>query len=160
MKILVVFHSKTGNTRKFAKMISERLIAEGHHVDSHELETVEPLNPKASPTSMNFELRNAPDPKDYEVVIAGSPVWAFRSAPLILKYIKETQSIKGVKLLPFFTMGFPLKGMGGTGAVNQLLRFALPKGAIPLKASIITYMLSKPDLQMERETARISELLR
>jgi flavodoxin len=160
MKILVVFHSKTGNTRKFATMIADRLAAEGHHVDSHELETVEPLNPKEPPTTMNFELRNAPNPQDYDVVIAGSPVWAFRSAPLILKYIMEASTLKGVKLLPIYTMGFPLKGMGGTGAVNQLLKIALPKGAIPLKASIITYMLSKPDLQMERETARISELLR
>lgn len=160
MKALIVLYSKTNHTKDFAEKIAQQIRSNGHEADIHLLETVIPVPANMNPTSMDFELKPVPNVADYDYLLVGTPVWAFRSAPFVLKYLSGLGSLKGKKVIPFVTMGFPWAFLGGTAAVSKIANLALSKGAIPLKGSVITYMLSKPQEIMEREAQRIGQSIR
>ncbi|MEF3693908.1 MAG: hypothetical protein V3576_01000 [Candidatus Cloacimonadota bacterium] len=160
MKALIVLYSKTNHTKGFAEKIAQQIRSNGHEADIHLLETVIPVPDNMNPTSMDFELKPVPDVAVYDYLLVGTPVWAFRSAPFVLKYLSGLGSLKGKKVIPFVTMGFPWAFLGGTAAVSKIANLALSKGAIPLKGSVVTYMLSKPQEIMEREAQRIGQSIR
>ncbi len=160
MKAMIVIFSKTGHTREFAEKIAEQIRSNGNEADIHNLETVQPIPENMNPTSMDFELKPTPDLAGYDYLLVGTPVWAFRAAPFVLKYLKGLDNLKGKKVIPFVTMGFPWAFLGGSAAIGKIANLALSKGAIPLKGSVITYLLSKPHELMDREAQRIGIAIR
>lgn len=160
MKALIVVYSKTGHTREFAQKIALQIKENGNEADIHILETVQPVADNMNPTSMDFELKPVPEISSYDYLLVGTPVWAFRSAPFVLKYLSGLGNLKGKKVIPFVTMGFPWAFLGGSAAVGKIANLALSKGAIPLKGSVVTYMLSKPQEIMDREAQRIGQAIR
>lgn len=106
MKSLVVFYSRTGTTKKVAIEIAHKLGAE--------LEEIIDLKDrkgaigwlsggkdafKKNPTEIKKIEKN---PKDYDLVVVGTPVWASTMAPAIRVYL-STAKIK--KAAFFVTMG-------------------------------------------------------
>ena len=159
MKALVIYFSHSGQTSKFAQMIATKLTAAGHQADMFELKVTGSVDTNPRQNLDSIKLQAIPQAADYDLICIGTPVWGFQPAPYAIKALKEMTGLKGKKVVPFVSMGFPLAGMGGTGSLRKLAKLAAEKGAIPQKGSVITHMLSKPELQMSRESDRIAKLI-
>ena len=108
MKSLVAYYSFTGKTRLAAQAIAKALNAT--------LVEVEERRPVPMPfvyvsggfrAFMNWGSKIKPldvDLKQYERIIIGSPMWAYRPAPAINSFIYQT-NFEGRSVIPFFTMG-------------------------------------------------------
>jgi flavodoxin len=92
-KILIVYYSLTGSTRFIAETLEEELEA-----DILELKPIKELNPdsgmkfmwggaqarmKKKPELENFEI----SPLEYDLVILGTPVWAWTFNPAIRSFL-------------------------------------------------------------------------
>ena len=94
-KILIVYYSLTGNTRFIAETIKDILKA-----DIQEIKPIKDVKPKGA---MKFfwggykaTMKKKPelepiekDPKDYDVIIIGTPVWVWTIAPPIRSFLSE-----------------------------------------------------------------------
>ena len=94
-KILVVYYSLTGNTKLIAETIAESINA-----DILALKPVKELNPesgmrffwggaqstmKKKPKLKEFDI----NPIDYELIILGTPVWAWKFSPPIRSFLSK-----------------------------------------------------------------------
>ncbi len=136
MKICIITHSKTGNTRKMANLAADILQSEGHSVDLVDLQTQKPVEGWQPGNRFAFEITNQPDIGAYDVILAGGPVWAFSISPVIQKCIMQFPPLRGKTFIPFTTMGFRYKWLGGDRSLKQLNRSALEKGAV-IKPGIV-----------------------
>lgn len=160
MKIAILVHSKTGNTRKFADRLFEKLIADGHNVNLTQLETTVPVKEVSILNKQEISFTNLPDITDAEAVLFGGPVWAFGSSPVIDAAIRKLGNLKGKTTISFVTMRFPLKGMGGKAAIRKMDREAGTKGAKVLPGSICREMWHRLDEEIAKETERIAAILK
>jgi flavodoxin len=111
MKSLVVYYSRTGKTR----LVAERIAAElGSDIEEIiDLKSREGKLGWMSATrdaSSEKETQIAPTkkiPKDYDLLIIGTPVWAFNLTPAIRTYIKNND-LSRKKVALFFTFGIRL----------------------------------------------------
>lgn len=106
-KILVVFHSYTGNTRMVAQMIKDK-------IDCDILELI-PLKPFSSDyqevvdkyqnnsikeicelENINIDLNN------YDTIILGSPVWWYTLSPVVTTFLKQN-NLENKIIFPFAT---------------------------------------------------------
>jgi len=95
LKTLVVFYSKTGNTKIVAEAVIKELGCE-----SAELGYDEKAN----------AIQGAVDPSGYERVILMCPIWAFSLAEPVKLYLKEHgKSIKSYSLIVTYSL-FGLRG--------------------------------------------------
>ncbi len=108
MKSLIVYYSRTGNTRFVAETIAAEIGAD--------VEEVVDLKKRSGPLGFLIggkdalqgkETKISPTTKipiDYELVIFGTPVWAGKPAPAINTYLKKT-NFSGTKVAAYFTKG-------------------------------------------------------
>jgi len=113
-KILVVYYSRTGTTKKVAEELSKKLKA-----DSKEL--IDLKNRKGavgyilagSDATLKKKTKlkkTRKDPGKYECIIIGTPVWAWSMTPAVRTYIlKNKKKLKASKVAFFCTMS----GMAG-----------------------------------------------
>jgi flavodoxin len=109
MKILVAYYSRTNLSKKIATIISEKLKADldeiidkksrsgakGYIIGGRDAI-------KRLLTKISYKL----DPKEYDLVIIGGPVWAWTISPAIRTYMdKNSDSLKIKKLAFFATQG-------------------------------------------------------
>ena len=91
MRAVVVYYSRTGNTK-----IAAEAIAKGLGCDIEEILDQKKrkglvgtagayLNPKAETTIQ--EMRH--DPMDYDVVIVGTPIWWYTVTPAVIAFLKK-----------------------------------------------------------------------
>jgi flavodoxin len=95
MKSLVVFYSKTGNTRKIGKRIAKILGA-----DFDEIIDPEGKGEKSAGKSADIEVGFSKDPSVYDLVVIGSPVWGFSVPPPTKSYIRKNR--KSIDKVAFF----------------------------------------------------------
>jgi flavodoxin len=107
-KILIIFYSRTGVTKKIAEVIKRRLGAESEEIISLKnrqgaigyllsgLEASRKTLAKIKPAVIN--------PADYDLVIIGTPIWAWNLSSPVRAYLTE-QSGKFKKVAFFCTMG-------------------------------------------------------
>lgn len=105
---IVVYYSYTGNTRKIAQIIKERL-----NCDILELEPIEPYS-KDYDLVVREEQNNASSGKLreyketnidlslYDTIILGSPVWWYSIAPVIRCFLSKND-LSGKTIIPFAT---------------------------------------------------------
>ncbi len=113
MKIGMVYYSRTGNTRKVAKILEEKLKEKNAEVDCIEIEHVKKPGffsaGKASMKKLELPMKNTTFiMKNYDVVLTGTPTWAGRPAPFITTFIKNAENIKGKKVAVFGTGSSPI----------------------------------------------------
>ncbi|MGE5606712.1 MAG: flavodoxin family protein [Bacteroidota bacterium] len=157
MKIGIIFHSKTGTTLGFGHLIGGTLREGGHQVELVDLQTDAPVNFGSVRSAPPFKVTNLPDGSKYEALLVGGPVWAFSASPVIYAAVKELKNIKGKKVLPFVTMGFPLPGMGGKQAIALLDKELTAAGAIVLPGVIIPKMFHDYQKLMAETAQKIKE---
>lgn len=125
-KVLIAYYSYTGNTRKVAEAIHERIGG-----DLFEIETVEtyPSEYKDMALQAKLELANNIHPKlkakvknmaEYDVVFIGSPNWWGNIASAVSSFMAEND-LKGKKVIPFITHG----GRGEQNTIKGMKRKCL-----------------------------------
>jgi flavodoxin len=107
MKILLVYYSRTNNTRKISEEISTKL-----NCDIEEIRDLKERSGKLNYLKYGYEairsketqiedMKN--DPSDYDLVIVGTPVWASTMATPVLTYLnKNKNKIKDLAILITF----------------------------------------------------------
>ena len=125
VKTLVVFYSLDGNTRSIAKTIQQKLDA-----DILELRLKKPINPKSFFKYFwgGFQVisRSRPqllpldkDPRDYQLIFIGTPVWAGNYVSAFRTFLSSVE-IKRKKIALFCCCG------GQNGKTIDRLKKALP----------------------------------
>ena len=108
MKNLVVYYSRTNNTKIVAQTIKNEIGADLLEIKDKTNRSgplgyikgaIDALREKN--TGIEYEKVNL---KDYDIVYIGTPVWASKPAPAILEFIREND-FRGVKVVTFATMG-------------------------------------------------------
>ncbi len=156
MKTLVVYYSKSGNTRRVAEEIAKALGA-----DTEEL--IEVGTKRSGFFGFLFAgrdgMRGRPSkiepgkkrPADYDLVVVGSPVWGWNLVPAVRSYLGAVD-LKGKPVAFFCTMG-------GTGDKQTLASMRdLAKGARPLGDLVVRQAeLKSPDAFAKRVAAWAQE---
>ncbi len=107
MKSLVVYYTRTGN----AKFVAETIAAEL----SSDIEEIVDQKKRAGPlgwvsagrdSTQEIETQIAAtklSPANYDLIVVGTPIWAWRPTPAIRTYTKQND-LSGKKIALFFTM--------------------------------------------------------
>jgi flavodoxin len=105
-KVLVVYYSRTANTKKIAEIIKEKTNAdiyeiepEGNYYDGL-LKTLfwsyKQIKSKKYP-----KIKNAPpDLTPYDLIFVGSPVWGYTVSPPVLSFLQSAE-LSGKTIAPF-----------------------------------------------------------
>ena len=107
-KKIVIYFSYTGNTRKIANMIKDRLncdilelkpvipYSDDYQKVVDEEQSLEGSNHKPQIEDINLNL------DDYDTIILGTPVWWYREAPVVRTFLGN-YDLSGKKVIPFAT---------------------------------------------------------
>lgn len=111
-KTLIVYYSRTGNTRKVAEALQKELgcdIEEIQSVKSYAGPIGWILAGKEGSKRTNAKIKPAvKNPADYDLVILGTPIWAWNiSSPVRAYLAMNKDNIK--KIAAFCTMGGDLR---------------------------------------------------
>ncbi len=120
MKVLVVFYSRTGNTACVARKIAEELRSfSGHEVVTERIEELrgeEERKGLMGHLASGFEAMKKREsetgqpknnPADFELIVVGTPVWAWNVPPATRSYC--SRYLSGASMVSFFCT------MGGSG---------------------------------------------
>ncbi len=108
MKKIVVYYSYTGNTKKIADMIKEKLNCDFLEltpkipfstdyqtvVDEYQNNSID--NKEVEINDININLN------DYEEIIIGTPVWWYTISPVVVTFLKK-YDLSGKVVIPFAT---------------------------------------------------------
>lgn len=134
MRILVAYYSWTGHTKQIAEAIAKACDAD--------LEEIQDVEDRAgffgylrsayhALTKRIGRIRiAAKDPADYDLVVLGTPVWAWNLSPPMRAYVSE-QAAKFGEVGFFCTEG----GAGGDGVFKQMAELS---GKQPVATLIVT----------------------
>ena len=112
MKSLVVYYSRTGNAKFVAETIASEL--------GSDIEEIVDLKKRAGKlgwlsggkdSMQEKETQIAPTkmvPADYDLIVIGTPIWAWRPTPAVRTYITNNY-FSGKKVALFFTIASGLK---------------------------------------------------
>jgi hypothetical protein len=122
MKTLIVYHSRTGNTRRVAQALARRL-----HADVDEIRIVQPMGGAIGYAMCALEsmaglapaLRPSHrDPSRYDLVVVGTPVWFWNVSSPVRSWLEANPPRHRVAF--FCTMG----GSGGRRAFATMADLA------------------------------------
>jgi flavodoxin len=109
MKICIIYHSETGNTRRIAQHLESSLGA--HLIEVTDKATYLPLTKflaqckKAHGEDKTTIEPEAIDVSGCDLLVFGSPVWAFRPTPAVHTAIATLKGCEGKKAIAFATHG-------------------------------------------------------
>ncbi len=135
MKILIVYYSYSGNTKKVAGQLCEYLRQKGQ-VDIIELRAQDESDSFFGQCRRAFARQRAKiEPVDfdligYDLICFGTPVWAFAPTPAMNTCLDQAQNIQGKEIILFTTFG---SGTGNTRCLNYMQRILADKGARSFK---------------------------
>lgn len=126
---LVIYYTRTNNTRKVSEIIAEEK-------DAKLLEIVDKKNRsgpiqymigafdalRGKDTDIHYEKVNL---NEFDTVYIGTPVWASKAAPAITKFIDEND-FSNVNVVTFATMG----SNGGDSTVDMMNKKIKAKGGV------------------------------
>ena len=127
MSVLVVYYSRTGNTRR----VGQQIVA-GLGADFEEIRTIDDLSGGLGWWKAGFRAligRREPiqpaarDPSDYDLVIVGSPIW-MKLTPPVRAYLRANEG--RFKRVAFFVTH------GGSGEKKAFAEMAALTGREPL----------------------------
>lgn len=113
MKIGMIYYSRTGNTKKIAKILEEKLKEKNNEIDLIEIEHVKKPGffkaGKASVKQLELPIKNTDfNMEKYDTIILGTPTWAGKPSPFIKSYLNKAENIKGKKIAIFGTGMSPI----------------------------------------------------
>lgn len=127
MKSLIVYYSRTGKNEELAKILQEKLDCEREKIEEYEnrdgvlgfirsgMQATFKKMSKIKPTKY--------DPKDYDIIIIVSPIWAGNIPPPIRTYIQTNK--EKIRKIAFTSISY--SGYGNKGVLNDLENLASKK---------------------------------
>jgi flavodoxin len=156
MKIGIIVHSKTGNTLSVAERLKKELEGAGHSV---KIDRIETESDGSDPKNPVVKLTDPPDASKYDVILFGSPVWAFSLSTVMKAYLSQLQSIKGKKVGCFVTQQLPFKWMGGNRAIKQMSEASKAKGGSVSETGIVNWSSKKRESMLLELTGKMKRLV-
>ena len=107
-KVLVVYYSKSGNTKAIAEMIQGRTGGEIYEIETVKAYTRErpaaaDIPKEERETGHLPELKGSPpNLDDYDLIIIGSPIWWYTLATPVMAFLRDTD-FSGKKIAGFYT---------------------------------------------------------
>jgi len=89
-KVLVIYYSRTGNTKRIGEKISKLLNADMDEIiDKTDRSGIKGwiFGGRDAMKEKDTEIKYKKDPSKYDLVIIGTPVWAFTLTPAIRNYL-------------------------------------------------------------------------
>ena len=140
MRIGIIFHSVTGNTRHVAEVLHDALEKRSSKVDLVEIKAC-----KDDPDEVCVTIDTKPDLSEYDKLVFAAPVHAFNLSRVMRTYLKEIDDLSGVETAMFITHHFPFAWMGGAQALNTMKRLLMKKGARVTTRTSINWSSSRRD---------------
>jgi len=132
MKSLVTYYSYTGNTERVAKIFGKILEAKG---EVH-LQKLKPVNEIKTFIAQCVAARKGDkavleegirfDASSYDMILIGSPVWAFAPTPAANTFIKNLTGLEGKRVVVLLTSG---SGAGVKACFKNIRRILEAAGA-------------------------------
>ncbi len=160
MNVIIIVHSKTGTTKKFAERIASKLQQDGHNTNLIQIETDVPINTGSVRKCAKFSITNLPDITNYDTILLGGPVWGFSASPVIIECINALGDFQGKKVLPFVTQGFPFKFMGGKQGIALMSQYAADKKATVIPGFIVSKLFHDIEKDMDKAADAILSTLK
>lgn len=144
MKCLVVYYTRTGKTRFVAETIAAELGA-----DVEEIVDLKNRQGKlgwlsggrdASRKSLTEIAPIKMAPADYDLIVIGTPIWAWSPTPAVRTYIKQN-NLSGKKVALFYTSDGDIK------QADQKTRELLQNSAVISTLWLIAPLANKEDAQ-------------
>ena len=108
MKSLIVYYTRTGNSRYVAETIASQLGADIEEViDLKKRSGILGWLSGGKDAKQGKETEIAPtqkNPADYDLIVIGTPIWAGKPTPAINTYLKKND-LSGKKVTVFFSKG-------------------------------------------------------
>ncbi|HOT95138.1 MAG TPA: NAD(P)H-dependent oxidoreductase [Methanoregulaceae archaeon] len=155
MRIAIVYHSLSGNTRRIAELLAGRL---GPLVEAADLFEVHDLHQYSTltaymvgaPRAMRGESA-AIDPAEidvaaYDLIVVGTPVWAFAPTPAANGAVGALRGADGKEAVVFVTSG------GAPGDAAGRLSTALEQRGIRVRGTVL---FDRRDLENEERLAEL-----
>ncbi len=156
MRVAIVFHSLSGNTRRVAELLAGRLapLVDGTDlVEVHDLHQYSTLTAymTGAPRAMRGEAA-AIDPAEidvtaYDVIVFGTPVWAFAPTPAMNGAVAALSGAEGKEAVVFVTSG------GGPRSAAERLGSALQQRGARVRGAV---HFDRKEIESE---ARLAELV-
>jgi len=124
-RVLVTWFSQTGHTERIGKLMAHVLASKGLEVTSVDMREITPS------TAREFDL-----------IIAGSPVHYFKPSYGASEWIKRIPSIKGIPVATWVTFGND--GSNQHNAACDLLEMLKEKGGVPVAVNMFSNMSAFP----------------
>ena len=152
MKILVVYYSRTGLTKKIATLISTKLKADIDEVIDKKDRSGAMGYMRAGKDAMKNELTSITfthDPKDYDLVLIGGPVWAWTVTPAVRTYLDKNVDALKIKRVAFFA------SQGSSGSDKK---FKAMEDVIGMKP-IATLTINGKDFKSNTYESKVDEFV-
>lgn len=151
MKIGLILHSKSGNTRSVAEHIKTSLEKAGHTV------VIENLIPhdEAETDPTKIKLTTVPSIRSYDGFILACPVRGASISPTLTAFLRHVDSFEQKKVAYFVTEYFPFKWMGGSSALSKLTKLIQNKGAVLVGCDVINWKNRKRSEQIKELTSQM-----
>jgi len=159
MRACIIYFSLTGNTHQLAQIISQGLKHKNFDVDLVRLEPVDGA-PTFAGQGMTALQRKRVDIGDvnfdlstYDMILLGSPVWAFSPAPALNTYLDKCHGLDGKKIVVFYTYGSGTGKGRAVKIVNKMLEYKKIK-------SLHSLLIAQRDLKNSQAVSnRVNEFL-
>lgn len=154
MKICIIYHSESGNTRHVAQHLASA--CDAHLVEISDRTPYLKLTrflvwcKKARGEEKTAIEPAAVDVSDFDILVFGSPVWAFKPTPVIHTAIDSLKGCEGKKAVAFSTHG------GRPGQTDETFRKWIESRGMKLVA--VTGIHQK-DIENEKKTREIVSLI-
>ena len=134
MNVAIAFHSRTGTTKKVAEIIEKELKKRGHKVTlitliaQHEkgfLGSGYSAFREKEPELVSCDL----SAKGKSLLILGTPIWAGRSAPHLLRFLNQAEGLEGKNIALFYTSGGGPNLQGSKKIAEQIQNRLTPRKA-------------------------------
>jgi flavodoxin len=154
MKICIIYHSETGNTRHVAQHISSAFHAnliEVGDIASYSRLTRFLVRCKMARGEEKTTIEpSSTDVSEYDLVVFGSPVWAFKPTPAIHAAIDGLEGCEGKPAVAFSTHG------GRPGQTDETFKkWIEARGMIPVAVTNI----HQNAIENEKETKELVALV-
>jgi len=147
MKILVAYYSRTGFSKKIAILISKELKADlDEIIDKKDRSGAKGymFGGKDAMTESLTEITHTINPKEYDLIIIGGPVWAWTVSPAIRTYIDKNSDALKIKRIAFFAT------QGSSGAEKKFIAMEKSIGIKPQSTLIVNSKDFRSDIHNKK----------
>ncbi|MEN6343526.1 MAG: NAD(P)H-dependent oxidoreductase [Methanospirillum sp.] len=138
MRVAIIYHSLSGNTRRVAALLAARLAgtAEADLVEVHDQRQYSTLTAYASgaPRAMRGEVAEIEpaeiDVAGYDVIVLGTPVWALAPTPAARGAVAALRNAEGKEAAVYATSG------GGPSPAAEALATALAARGVRVRGTV------------------------